>query len=211
MSTIPHETTVQIIGHSSDGIPCNALVDTGAERSSLRVCKCNVNESNGTVTYTLRDNNASFSQPVIDIVNTKTSAGTEQRPVISLRVKYDESAEPVVLNCSLTESDMKHDIVLGVDFLTETGLTVDVVDNSTNASESVAVHEDEEMSIVDTIGSEENAEQDVSGLANDQPPCESTPDRAIDVVVDLLMANPDITLGDIIRRIRTKVTESLQY
>lgn len=217
MPTIPHETTINIIGHSATGIPCSALVDTGADRSSLRVNKCVLNEKNATVSYVMRGCNTTFTQPIQDTITTKTSTGTEQRPVVNVLVKYDENSKPVSLQCSLTESDMKHDMVLGVDFLTETGLTVDVSEETVETTHQDTVTEDNEMSIVDMIGYEEfeaNEEPESSDVerADCLPDTMCTVDRdaAIDEIVELLTANPSITFGDIIRRLRTKITESIQ-
>lgn len=215
MPTIPHETTINIIGHSAAGIPCSALVDTGADRSSLRVNECVINEKNATVSYVMRGCNTTFTQPVQDTITTKTSTGAEQRPVVNILVKYDENSKPISLQCSLTESDMKHDMVLGVDFLTETGLTVDVNEETIETVQQDTVTEDNEMSIVDMIGDgeiEANEETESSEEHTDHLNIvrASDCDVAVDEIVELLTANPSITFGDIIRRLRTKITESIQ-
>lgn len=203
---IPHEISVSLIEHSLGQKTYSALVDTGAERSCLRVCRYKVNEDRRSVFYVPNDSDVGYSQSISNFTTIKTSTGSEQRPIVQLTVRYNPERDPVTLECSLSDADMTHDMVLGGDFLQTTGLAVQHVATEGYAGTPVTQP--------NTTAAELVAQPDEDPLAPEPEPAapvnSDESDDACDRIVSLILANPTITIDQIVRKIRTKIVESIQ-
>lgn len=179
--------TVSVTIKSIDVRSVKGKVDTGAEISSLHVDKYEINSESGRVKFTSKVLSPNIiTLPLYDHQAVKSANGVQYRPVVELDVKINDRVIPNVLFNLSDRAHMDYPILIGKNVLEKGKFLIDP-----SLSEQ-------------TI----NWEVLTSVVTENLPAVEPVvDDETIKEVYDLLK-NKDVKFSDLIKYIKTEITES---